>query len=63
MPEYLGWQNGLLLGRELKKLAWKIKTTEAQHAAEQGIAEEEMPGVEFRSKEFQEKGAELYSKA
>ena len=44
-----------------------VKTTEdvRKCAAEQGIAGEEaiMRGVEAKSKEFQESGAELYAKA
>ena len=34
-----------------------------QYAAEQGLAEEEAPGMEAKSKEFVEKGAEVYAKA
>ena len=33
------------------------------YAAEQGIAEEEALGMEATSKEFVEKGAEIYAKA
>ena len=42
-----------------------MKTTVAKSAAEQGIAEEEALklGMEAKSKEFTEKGAELYAKA
>ena len=36
-----------------------MKTTEAKSAAEQGIAEEEAPGMEAKSKQFVEKGAEV----
>lgn len=32
------------------------------YAAEQGLAEEEAPGMEAKSKEFVEKGAEVYGK-
>ena len=41
------------------------KITEAvrKHAAEQGIAEEEAPGMKAKSMEFVEKGAEVYAKA
>jgi phosphomethylpyrimidine synthase len=44
-----------------------MKTTAAvrQYAAEQGLAEEEAlkKGMEAKSKEFMEKGAEVYAKA
>jgi len=44
-----------------------MKLTEdvRKYAADQGIAEEEAlkKGMEAKSKEFQEKGAELYAKA
>lgn len=42
-----------------------MKTTRRKHAAEQGIAEEEAlkSGMEEKSKEFVEKGSELYAKA
>jgi phosphomethylpyrimidine synthase len=39
-----------------------MKTTETKHAVEQGIAEEEALGMEAKSKEFVEKGAEVYAK-
>ena len=40
-----------------------MKTTETKYAAEQGIAGEEAlkQGIEEKSKEFVEKGAEVYS--
>src|SRR6266704_3665863 len=43
----------------------KITEDVRKYAAEQGIAEEEAlkKGMEAKSKEFQEKGAELYAKA
>ncbi len=42
-----------------------MKTSAAKYAAEQGIAAEEAlkKGMEAKSKEFTEKGAELYAKA
>lgn len=42
-----------------------MKTTETKYAAEQGIAEEEAlkRDMEEKSKEFVEKGAEVYAKA
>jgi hypothetical protein len=42
-----------------------MKSTEAErkYAAEQGIAEEEVPGTEAKSREFVKKGAEVYAKA
>jgi phosphomethylpyrimidine synthase len=42
-----------------------MKTTEAKYAAEQGVSEEEAlkRGMEAKSKEFVENGAEVYSKA
>jgi phosphomethylpyrimidine synthase len=42
----------------------KITEDVRKYAAEQGIAEEEAlkKGMEAKSKEFQERGAELYSK-
>jgi phosphomethylpyrimidine synthase len=42
-----------------------MKTTEAErkYAAGQGIAEEEAPGMKAKSREFVEKGAEVYAKA
>ena len=40
-----------------------MKITETKYAAEQGIAEEEAPGMEAKSNEFVEKGAEVYAKA
>jgi phosphomethylpyrimidine synthase len=42
-----------------------MKITETKYAAEQGIAEEEVlkKGMEAKSKEFVEKGAEVYAKA
>ena len=42
-----------------------MKTNVRKYAAEQGIAEEEAlkQGMEAKSKELQEKGAELYAKA
>ena len=40
-----------------------MKTEAArQYAAEQGIAEEEAPGLEAKPKEFLEMGAEVYAK-
>jgi phosphomethylpyrimidine synthase len=40
-----------------------MKTTETKYAAEQGIAAEEaLKGMETKSKEFVEKGAEVYAK-
>ena len=43
----------------------KMKITKAKYAAEQGIAEEEAlkKGMGEKSKEFAEKGSELYAKA
>ena len=42
-----------------------MKITETKYAVEQGIAEEEAlkKGMEEKSKEFVEKGAEVYAKA
>ena len=42
-----------------------MKATETKYAAEQGIAEEEAlkKGMEAKSKEFVEKGNELYARA
>ena len=42
-----------------------MKTTIRKYAAEQGISEEEAlaKGMEEKSKEFVEKGAEVYAKA
>ena len=42
-----------------------MKTAVRKYAAEQGIAEEEAlkQGMEAKSKEFVEKGAEVYAKA
>ena len=34
-----------------------------KYAAKQGIPEEEVPGMKAKSKEFVEKGAEVYAKA
>ena len=57
--EHLGLPNK----KEVKDgvIAYKI----AAHAAEQGIAEEEAlkKGMEDKSREFVEKGAEVYAKA
>ena len=41
-----------------------LKLGEAEYAAEQGLAEEEAlkKGMEEKSKEFVEKGAEVYAK-
>ena len=41
----------------------KITEDVRKYAAEQGIAEEKAPGMEAKSEEFSEKGAELYAKA
>ncbi len=51
----------------LRNCTCEMKTTEAErkYAAKQGIAEEESlkKGMEAKSKEFVEKGAEVYAKA
>jgi phosphomethylpyrimidine synthase len=43
----------------------KITEDVGKYAAEQGVSEEEalQKGMEEKSREFQEKGAELYAKA
>ena len=49
----------------LRNCTCEMKTTEAErkYAAGQGIAEEEAPGMKAKSREFVEKGAEVYAKA
>lgn len=41
----------------------KVTEAERKHATAQGITEEEAPGMKAKSKEFVEKGAEVYAKS
>jgi phosphomethylpyrimidine synthase len=57
--------NGFTVNHCRSKPPHKMKTHVRKYAADQGIAEEEVleQGMEAKSKEFVEKGAEVYAKA